>query len=263
MLEEFRRSAAKLGKRRVSRGGLDFETVEARVQLDAEGHPTGVTLRERTVATNMIEEAMIAANEVVARHMRQGESPMVYRIHEEPDADALTPVAVILAEFDYPVKDVRGATPRTFQRIITFAHDAAREAAHQLAAAARAQAGAVRGLSRARTSAWRATRTRTSRARSDGTRTSSCTGCSRRSSRVRSATAGRCSPWWSSLGWIAEHSSTMEREAEWAEDDSDQAEARGAHGGPPGRGVRRRHQRRELVRALRGRWTTPPRVSCT
>ena len=79
-------------------------------------------MRERTVATNSIEEAMIAANEAVARHMRDAKAPMVYRIHEDPDPEALDQVALVLKEFDYPIKDLHGASPATFQRIIKFAH---------------------------------------------------------------------------------------------------------------------------------------------
>ncbi|MBC7266110.1 MAG: ribonuclease R [Coriobacteriia bacterium] len=122
LLLALRDLAARLHERRIERGGLDFETVEARVTLDADGRPTGVTLRRRTVATNMIEEAMIAANEVVARHMRDAGAPMVYRIHEDPDPEALDELAVVLKEFDYPIKDVHGASPQTFQRIVAFAH---------------------------------------------------------------------------------------------------------------------------------------------
>jgi ribonuclease R len=122
-LREFARAADLLGTRRVARGGLDFETVEAKVRLDGEGTPLEVVLRERTQATNMIEEAMIRANEVVADHMARAEAPMVYRIHENPDADALAQVAVILKEFNYPIKDIHGASPATFQKIIAFAHD--------------------------------------------------------------------------------------------------------------------------------------------
>lgn len=121
-LRDFARVAAKIGERRVARGGLDFETVEAKVRLAEDGTPLEVVVRERTQATAMIEEAMIAANEVVARHMRDAEAPMVYRIHENPDPDALSSVALVLKEFDYPVKDIHGASPATFQRIITFAH---------------------------------------------------------------------------------------------------------------------------------------------
>jgi len=123
MIKDFRDIAAAIGKRRIDRGGLDFESVEPKVWLDGEGKPLQVTLREKTVSTNMIEEAMIAANEVVARHMRDREAPMVYRIHEDPDPDALAQIATVLKEFDYPIKDVGAATPRTFQRLIQFAHN--------------------------------------------------------------------------------------------------------------------------------------------
>ncbi len=122
LLTEFRAAAAKLHERRVARGGLDFDTVEAKVRLAEDGTPLEVVLRTRTEATNMIEEAMIAANEAVARLMRDAGAPMVYRIHEDPDPDALEQVAAILKEFDYPIKDVHGASPQTFQRIVAFAH---------------------------------------------------------------------------------------------------------------------------------------------
>ena len=121
-LRDFARMSAKIGERRIARGGLDFETVEAKVRLDADGKPLEVILRERTVATNMIEEAMIAANEAVARHMRDAKAPMVYRIHENPDPEALAQISLVLQEFDYPIKDLHGASPQTFQRIIKFAH---------------------------------------------------------------------------------------------------------------------------------------------
>ena len=121
VLRDFARIAGAIGRRRIARGGLDFATVEAKVRLAEDGTPLEVVLRERTQATNMIEEAMILANEVVARHMTKAKAPMVYRIHEDPDPDALAQIAVILKEFDYPIKDVHGASPATFQKIIRFA----------------------------------------------------------------------------------------------------------------------------------------------
>lgn len=121
-LRDFARMSAKIGERRIARGGLDFETVEAKVRLDADGKPIDVVVRERTAATNSIEEAMIAANEAVARYMRDAKAPMVYRIHEEPDVDALGQIGFVLREFNYPIKDLHGASPLTFQRIIKYAH---------------------------------------------------------------------------------------------------------------------------------------------
>ncbi|MBE0416567.1 MAG: ribonuclease R [Coriobacteriia bacterium] len=124
LVRGFHRITRAIGERRVARGGLDFETVEAKIILAEDNiTPVEVKVRQRTDATNMIEEAMILANEVVAGHMTRAGAPMVYRIHEDPDADALSQVAVILKEFDYPIKDVNGASPATFQRIIHFAHE--------------------------------------------------------------------------------------------------------------------------------------------
>ncbi len=70
-------------------GGLDFDTVEAKVRLDSDGYPVDVDLREKTDATQLIEEAMIMANEAVARYLRDAGFPCLSRVHEQPGRDAL------------------------------------------------------------------------------------------------------------------------------------------------------------------------------
>ncbi len=218
-IKDFARIAATLGKRRVARGGLDFETVEAKVVLAEDGKPLHVVLRKRTVATNMIEEAMIRANEVVAEHMKRVEAPMVYRIHEDPDPEALDQIGVILKEFDYPIKAVHGASPSTFQKIIDFAHT--RPEKYLI------NSLLLRAMERARYVDYAAPHFglaseaychftspirrypdlvvhRLLRRQLEGTIDTA-------------ADAVAMAP---ELEWIAEHSSTMEREAEMAEDDS-------------------------------------------
>ena len=69
---------------RRDRGAIDFETVEARVTLDGGGAPTGVSVRRRTRATGLIEEAMLLANECVAERLAQRDAPTAYRVHERP-----------------------------------------------------------------------------------------------------------------------------------------------------------------------------------
>jgi len=94
------RLAKKLIRRREARGAIDFESVEAKVSLDETGKPTAVTLREKTDATSVVEEAMILTNEVVASHMLTRDAAMVYRIHEEPFQAALEQLLPTLQEFD-------------------------------------------------------------------------------------------------------------------------------------------------------------------
>lgn len=74
---------------RRARGAIDFETREAKVVLDDEGHPTGVSVRNRTRATGLVEEAMLLANESVARILADSEVPAAYRVHEQPSAEDL------------------------------------------------------------------------------------------------------------------------------------------------------------------------------
>lgn len=74
---------------RRARGAIDFETREAKVVLDDEGHPTGVSVRNRTRATGLVEEAMLLVNESVARILADSEVPAAYRVHEQPSAEDL------------------------------------------------------------------------------------------------------------------------------------------------------------------------------
>ncbi len=86
---------------REAAGGLDFDTVEAKVRLDGKGRPIDVDLREKTDATQLIEEAMIMANESVARMLRDAGFPCLYRVHEKPARDSLEGLDCVLQEFDW------------------------------------------------------------------------------------------------------------------------------------------------------------------
>lgn len=74
---------------RRERGAIDFPTVEAKVDLDDRGRPTGVRVRRRTRATGLIEEAMLVANECVARMLAEKDMPAAFRVHEPPAPDDL------------------------------------------------------------------------------------------------------------------------------------------------------------------------------
>ncbi|MDR0349953.1 MAG: VacB/RNase II family 3'-5' exoribonuclease, partial [Coriobacteriales bacterium] len=95
------RLAKKLVRRRLQRGAIEFEGVEAKVIVDAQGKPLEVKLHTKTDATSLIEEAMILANEQVAAHLLACEAPMIYRCHEEPFAAALEELMPTLREFGY------------------------------------------------------------------------------------------------------------------------------------------------------------------
>ena len=82
-------------------GGIDFPSTEAKVRLDADGYPVGVDLRRKTDATSLVEEAMILANEAVARCLIAADSPGLFRVHERPAADGLAGLVAVFEEFDW------------------------------------------------------------------------------------------------------------------------------------------------------------------
>lgn len=82
-------------------GGIDFPSTEAKVRLDADGYPTDVDLRRKTDATSLVEEAMILANEAVARCLVAAGSPGLFRVHGRPAADGLAGLIPVLEEFDW------------------------------------------------------------------------------------------------------------------------------------------------------------------
>ena len=81
--------AAVLTKKRKERGSLDFDFDEAHLTLDEAGLPIAVEIAERRTANRMIEEFMLLANETVAEHFFQKQTPFVYRVHEQPFADKI------------------------------------------------------------------------------------------------------------------------------------------------------------------------------
>lgn len=86
-----------LRKKRFQTGGIDFETTEIRFLLDENKQPVKALVKRRTDATSLVEEYMLAANRVVAEHVKKLSGqyrlkrtlPFMYRIHDEPDADKL------------------------------------------------------------------------------------------------------------------------------------------------------------------------------
>lgn len=88
-------------RHRTSLGGLDFDTREAKVALDADGFPLHIDVREKNDATELIEESMIFANEVVAQHLSANEVPCAFRVHDAPSADNLSALVPTLQEFKW------------------------------------------------------------------------------------------------------------------------------------------------------------------
>lgn len=96
--------AALLRKKRRSRGSIDFDFPETKMVLDESGRPLEIKPYERNVATKIIEDFMLAANETVAQDFYWQELPFVYRTHENPDAEKVRRLATFINNFGYSLR---------------------------------------------------------------------------------------------------------------------------------------------------------------
>lgn len=96
--------ARTLRQRRFTKGGVDFESLEIKFILDENKIPTDAVIKTSNPATSLVEECMLAANKVVARHIKKlsaGQKspkslPYLYRVHDNPDAGKLHDVMEFL-----------------------------------------------------------------------------------------------------------------------------------------------------------------------
>jgi ribonuclease R len=86
-LQTLRRLAKVLRNRRAERGSLDFDLPEAAVELDEDGFPININEKVRLDSMRLIEEFMLLANEIVARHASEHKIPFIYRVHERPSPE--------------------------------------------------------------------------------------------------------------------------------------------------------------------------------
>ncbi len=91
--------AVKLREKRLSGGSLNLDMPETKLLLDEKGEVKGWKEAEHHWAHELIEDMMLAANRAVAEYLIANEIPGMFRIHEEPDPDALEKFADFAREF--------------------------------------------------------------------------------------------------------------------------------------------------------------------
>lgn len=111
--------ALKLREFRMQRGAIDFDIHESKILVDEDGKPIDIVKRERTIAEQIIEEFMLAANETVAEHFYWLRVPFIYRIHEDPDSEKLMAFMEFATNFGYIVKGTGNKVhPRALQTLL-------------------------------------------------------------------------------------------------------------------------------------------------
>ena len=118
MLEDLKACADALRADRTRRGALDFDFPEYKVILDEEGTPLRIEKRIRSDAEKMIEDAMIAANEAVARFLEKTGHTSIYRVHEHPDEEKLNSLKRLIAIMGLNLSIPKDPEPKDIQKLL-------------------------------------------------------------------------------------------------------------------------------------------------
>lgn len=111
--------AAILREKRRTRGSIDFDFPESKIYLDEKGFPTDILPYERNVATKIIEDFMLIANETVAEDFFWQELPFVYRTHDNPDPEKMLKLGTFISNFGYGIKTSGNEVhPKELQKLL-------------------------------------------------------------------------------------------------------------------------------------------------
>jgi len=120
IFETMEELAAILRGKRKKRGSIDFDFPESKIILDKQGHPIEIKAYDRNVATKIIEEFMLIANETIAEDYYWEELPFVYRTHDHPDSEKIQKLALLISNFGYGIKTKQKEIhPKELQKLLT------------------------------------------------------------------------------------------------------------------------------------------------
>jgi ribonuclease R len=108
-----------LGKRRTTRGSIEFEFQETKIILDPNGKPVEIRPYERGISESIIEEFMLVCNETIAEDMFWKEAPFVYRVHEDPAPEKIEAFNEFIYNFGYHLKGITESVhPKALQQLV-------------------------------------------------------------------------------------------------------------------------------------------------
>ncbi|MCX7735885.1 MAG: ribonuclease R [Candidatus Kapabacteria bacterium] len=110
--------ASLLRKKRFSKGGINFDTIEVRFVLDENNKPVQAKLNSSNESTQLVEECMLLANKTVAEHIKtlsrknslKTKLPFLYRIHDEPNEEKLKSVLDFIKIFIHNGTPMNGSS---------------------------------------------------------------------------------------------------------------------------------------------------------
>ncbi|MGE5433116.1 MAG: ribonuclease R, partial [Syntrophomonadaceae bacterium] len=114
--------ARTLRKKRMAKGSINFITPEVRFELDEKGVPVDITKKEVKESHMLIEEFMLLANQIVAKHIggskKKNPLPFLYRVHDLPDQEKLYEFANFVKSLGYSFDPSSANKTKQFQKLL-------------------------------------------------------------------------------------------------------------------------------------------------
>ncbi|AFN75106.1 ribonuclease R [Melioribacter roseus P3M-2] len=126
--------AKKLKQKRIRKGSINFFKPEVVFKLDENGKPVDILIKEIKESNNLVEEFMLLANQIVARHVKPSrhkksdEYPFIYRVHDVPDPDKINEFARFVKSLGYSFDPNAANKPMEFQKLLDAAKGSEEEA---------------------------------------------------------------------------------------------------------------------------------------
>ncbi|MCG8707372.1 ribonuclease R [Brenneria sp. 4F2] len=117
-LEELHRMYKVLDQAREVRGGIAFETEEAKFIFNADRRIERVESVVRNDAHKLIEECMILANISAAKFVEKNEEPSLFRIHDRPSEDHVLALRSVLGELGLTLKGGMKPQPKDYAALM-------------------------------------------------------------------------------------------------------------------------------------------------
>lgn len=107
-----------LNNRRKELGSINFDIPDTKVVLDDNQNVIDIKPYNKTIANDIIEEFMLAANMTVAKTFYFLNLPFIYRIHEKPDEEKLRELNEVLANYKKSIKGIKNVKPKVLSKIL-------------------------------------------------------------------------------------------------------------------------------------------------
>ncbi|WP_075182747.1 ribonuclease R [Pantoea sp. 1.19] len=117
-LEELYSLYQALDGARAERGGIAFETEEAKFIFNADRRIERVEPTVRNDAHKLIEECMILANIASARYVEKLKQPALFRVHDRPSEDSITSFRSVLGELGLSLPGGSKAQPKDYAELL-------------------------------------------------------------------------------------------------------------------------------------------------